>query len=178
MDEKKVVYLFVEVIGMSIKILEKKPFQIMGLKLETLLQETREQLLIPKLQQSFNDRLEKVEGAVGLPVTYGVFIDPPNYKPDTDLFTWIAGVEVRDDAKLPMGMVSHMLPKATYAVLEYEGDIDRAGDAYNELYQWIQHSEYEQAGTYGFEMYTKVHNPLERRLAKFLLHFPVRRKSY
>ncbi|WP_248565427.1 GyrI-like domain-containing protein [Paenibacillus sp. L3-i20] len=48
---------------------------------------------------------------------YGVFIDPPNYNPDTDTFTWIAGVEVTADAVPPEGMISYKLPQATYAVL-------------------------------------------------------------
>jgi AraC family transcriptional regulator len=146
------------------------------MKLETLLQDTREQQIIPKFQQSFNKRLEEVSGVVGLPITYGLFIAPPNYNPDTDLFTWIAGVEVSPDVEPPVGMISYELPKATYAVLEYQGDIDRAGDAYGELYEWINNSEYEQSGTYGFELYSKVHLPLERRKADFLLHFPIKHK--
>jgi AraC family transcriptional regulator len=161
---------------MGIKIVEIDQFHIIGLKQETLLRDTRDQMIIPKLQQSFNERLEEVKGILGFPNTYGVFIDPPNYNPDTDLFTWIAGVEVTPDAEPPVGMISYELPKATYAVLEYAGNIDRAGDAYGELSEWINNSEYEQAGTYGFEMYSKVHSLFERGLADFLLHFPIRAK--
>ncbi|NOU71317.1 AraC family transcriptional regulator [Paenibacillus sp. LMG 31458] len=162
---------------MAIKIIEREHSRIIGMKLETLLQDTREQMIIPKFQQSFNERLEEVNGTVGLPITYGVFIDPPNYNPDTDLFAWIAGIEVNHDVEPPVDMISYELPKATYAVLEYQGDIDRAGDAYGELYEWISNSEYEQAGTFGFEMYSKVHSPLERGNADFLLHFPIKWKE-
>lgn len=161
---------------MDIKIIEREQLRIIGIKLETLLQETRKQMIIPKLQQSFNERLKEVNGAVGLPITYGVFIDPPNYNPDTDLFTWIAGVEVMHDVEPPEDMILYELPKATYAVLEYKGDVDRAGDAYGKLYEWIENSDYEQAGTYGFEMYSRVHSPLEGGNADFMLHFPIKRK--
>lgn len=161
---------------MEIKIIERKQTRIIGMKLETLLQDTREQMIIPKLQQSFYTRLNEVNGAIDLPITYGIFIDPPNYNPDTDLFTWIAGVEVNTDVEPPVGMISYELPKSTYAVLEYKGDIDRAGNAYGELYEWVNNSEFEQAGSYGFEMYSKVHSPLERGFADFLLHFPIRHK--
>lgn len=161
---------------MAIQIIEREQFRIIGMKLETLLRDTREQMLIPMLQQSFNKRLKEIKNAVGLPITYGVFIDPPNYNPDTDLFTWIAGVEVKPYAEPPIGMISYELTKATFAVLQYQGDIDNAGDAYGELYEWIRYSEYEQAGTYGFEMYSKVHTPLERGKSVFLLHFPIKLK--
>ncbi|MEV5027749.1 GyrI-like domain-containing protein [Paenibacillus sp. LPE1-1-1.1] len=161
---------------MTIRIVERENFRIIGMKVETLLKDTREQQIIPKLQQSFNEKIEEVSGAVDLPITYGLFIDPPNYNPDIDLFTWIAGVKVSPDAELPVDMILYELPKATYAVLEYKGDIDRAGDAYGELFEWINNSEYEQAGTYGFELYSKVHSPLERGNADFLLHFPIKHK--
>lgn len=161
----------------AVKIIEREQFRIIGTKLETLLQETREQKIIPKHQQSFNERLKEVTGAVALPITYGVFIDPPNYNPDTDLFSWIAGVEVNADVVPLDGMIAYELPKATYAVMEYRGDIDTAGEAYDELFRWINNnSEYELAGSYGFEMYSTVHSPLERGTANFSLHFPIRKK--
>ncbi|WP_062052606.1 GyrI-like domain-containing protein [Bacillus sp. JCM 19034] len=161
---------------MKIKIIERKQLRIIGMKLETLLQDTREQKIIPEFQQFFNTRLNEINGAMGLPITYGIFIDPPNYNPDTDLFTWIAGVEVNTDVEPPVGMIEYELPKSTYAVLEYEGDNDSAGNAYGELYEWINNSEFEQAGSYGFEMYSTVHSPLERGFSEFLLHFPIRDK--
>jgi len=160
----------------AVKVIERENLRIIGTKIDTLLQDTKEHMIIPKHQQSFNERLKDVNGAIGLPITYGVFIDPPNYNSDTDLFSWIASVEVSADMEPPVGMISYELPKATYAVLEYRGDIDRAGDAYGELYDWINNSEYEQAGSYGFEMYSTISSPLERGTADFLLHFPIRKK--
>lgn len=162
---------------MGIRIVEREHFRIIGIKIETLLKDTKEQHIIPKLQQSFNEKITEVKDAINLPTTYGVFIDPANYNPKTDLFTWIAGVQVIPNAEPPVGMISFELPTATYAVLEYRGNMDRAGHAYGELYSWIKNSEYEQVGTYGFELYNKIHSPLERGDADFLLHFPIKYKG-
>ena len=41
---------------------------------------------------------------------YGIFIDPPNYNPNTDLFTWIAGVEVDDISSPTKEMKSYEFP--------------------------------------------------------------------
>jgi len=161
---------------MTVKIVERERTRMMGLKVETLLKDTKEQMIIPKLQQTFNERLGEIPNSIGLPVTYGVFVDPPNYDPDTDLFSWIAGVEVNKEQDQVNDMVFYEIPEGTYAMYSYEGDIDDAGDAYGKLYEWINNSEYEQSGTYGFEMYTVIHSALERRKANFKLHFPVRKR--
>lgn len=161
---------------MEITIVKREPVRIIGMKIETLLQDTREQRIIPTLQQSFNKRVNEVVGSIGFPTTYGIFIDPPNYNPDTDLFTWIAGIEVSHETEPPIDMISYVIPKGTYAVLEYHGDIDNAGSAYGELFEWINDSAYEQAGSFGFEMYPKEYNAIERKAASFLLHFPVKSK--
>ncbi|MDQ0232065.1 GyrI-like domain-containing protein [Metabacillus malikii] len=159
---------------MEIKIVERGPVRIIGMKIDTLLKDTREQHLIPKLQQAFHKKVSTIEGVIGLPTTYGIFIDPPNYNPDTDLFTWIAGVEATAEVEVPFDMISYVIPQGSYAVLSYEGDIDNAGSAYDKLFEWIQDSAYEQAGTFGFELYSEKHDVLERKSASFLLHFPVK----
>lgn len=162
---------------MEVRIVERESVRIVGVKIETLLQESKEQNIIPALQQSFNKRLNEVVGAIGFPTTYGIFIDPPNYNPDTDLFTWIAGIEASPEAEAPIDMISYVIPKGTYAVLEYHGDIDNAGSAYGRLFDWVNDSEYEHEGSFGFEMYLKEYDALERKSGSFLLHFPVKSKS-
>lgn len=163
---------------LNIEIVEKEQTRIIGLKVETLLQDTKEHMIIPKLQQLFNYRLTEINGAIGLPTTYGVFIDPPNYNPDVDLFTWIAGVEVAPDAVPPVDMVCYDIPKATFAVIQYQGDIHDAGAAYGELFEWIGMSDFEQADTYGFEMYPAIYSAIEQGNAEFKLHFPIRKKQF
>jgi AraC family transcriptional regulator len=160
----------------EVKIIERRETRIVGLLVETLLSDTRENQIIPKLQQKFNSIVDQIPGAVGLPVTYGAFIDPPEYNPDTDLFTWIAGVEVGKEAEEDEGFISFVIPEGVYAELHYEGDIDNAGSAYGKLYEWIRNSDYEQSGTFGFEMYSTNASSIERKKAEFILHFPVKRK--
>lgn len=60
---------------MSLTIVHRPKKTIAGLSVETLLKDTREPLIIPKLQQAFNGRIGEIQGSVGLPNTYGVFID-------------------------------------------------------------------------------------------------------
>jgi AraC family transcriptional regulator len=96
---------------MEVDIIKKEKMQIVGMKVETLLKDTKEQMIIPKLQQQFNQRVHEIKGAKQLPVTYGIFIDPPNYNPNTDLFTWVAGVEVSDKFELPENMISMRFQK-------------------------------------------------------------------
>jgi AraC family transcriptional regulator len=161
---------------MEVHIIKKEKIQIMGMKVETLLKDTKEQMIIPKLQQQFNERVYEINGAKQLPVTYGIFIDPPNYNPSTDVFTWVAGVEVSDEFELPEKMIRYEIPEGTYAVLKYTGDIDNAGSAYDRLYNWVKNSSYQLAGTYGFEEYSTIHSAIERKQADFKLHFPVKNK--
>lgn len=160
----------------NVEIVNRDKTSIVGLTVDVLLKDTKEQLIIPKLQQSFNEMVNEIEGAVALPVTYGVFIDPPNYNPHSDLFTWIAGVEVEEGVKPQEGMICYEIPSGTYAVLTYTGNIDNAGSAYDQLYTWISSSEYELAGTHGFEMYMKNHSVPERQETEMKLHFPVNKK--
>lgn len=161
---------------MAVQLIEREAFRIIGLTLETMLHETREQMIIPKLQHTFHARIAEIDGAIGLPTTYGLFIDPPNWNPETEPFRWIAGVEVGGDVVPPADMVTYELPKATYAVLAYQGSIAEAGSAYDQLYRWISNSEYELAGLVGFELYTTNESAVERGTADFLLHLPVRRR--
>lgn len=161
---------------MEVQIISKDKLQIIGMRVETLLKDTREQMIIPRLQQQFNQRINEIKGAERLPITYGVFIDPPNYNPDTDLFTWIAGVEVSSETELPYDMIRYEIPAGTYAVLQYTGDIDNAGSAYDRLYHWVINSSFQSAGTYGFEEYSTINSAVERIQADFKLHFPVETK--
>ncbi|GGO08429.1 GyrI-like domain-containing protein [Saccharibacillus kuerlensis] len=158
---------------MNTEVIKRPETKIAGFKVETLLKDTKKQHTIPKLQQRFNETVEEVPGAINLPITYGVFIDPPDYNPDTDLFTWIAGVESDLETEVEEEMVTHVIPAGTYAVIHYEGDIDNAGSAYDQLYHWIEESEYKQKGSYGFELYSTIQSSLERQTSSFKLHFPV-----
>ena len=161
---------------MKIEIVEKGPIQLVGLMCQTLLSDTKEQFIIPKLQHEFNQRIHEIKGIVNEPVSYGLFIDPPNYNPETDLFTWLAGVEVvGNEYSKPDDMIIHQVPANTYAVLHYAGNIDDAGKAYDTLYRWIQDSEYSICDLYGFEMYEQVHSAYERKEAIFKLHFPIKK---
>jgi predicted transcriptional regulator YdeE len=135
---------------METRIVEKDSFKVIGMSLETLLQDEREQRNIPKLFDAFAKRMTEV-GNRNNDRSIGIFIDPPNYNPKTDKFKWIAGVEVSDDKDVPEGMEFYSFPKHTYACTTYRGSMDVAHQAYNYLYQWVKESEYTLADSFGIE---------------------------
>ncbi|MCC2686561.1 MAG: hypothetical protein K0R75_3460 [Paenibacillaceae bacterium] len=135
---------------METRIVEKDSFKVIGMTLETLLKDEREQRNIPKLFDAFAKRVAEIGNRENdRPI--GIFIDPPNYNPNSDKFKWIAGVEVSDDKVVPEGMEFFSFPKHTYASTTYRGSADVAHQAYNYLYQWVRESEYKLADSFGIE---------------------------
>lgn len=139
---------------METRIIQKESFKVVGISLETLLKDEREQRNIPKLHQEFQKRITEIKHRVNAD-HLGIFVDPPNYDYRTDKFKWIAGVEVSSFNDIPEGMESITIPANTYACTTYRGTRDQAYLTYDFLYQWVEESEYELADTYGIEQYPK-----------------------
>ena len=106
---------------------------------------------------------------------YGIFIDPPNYNPNTDPFTWIAGVEVDDISSPPKEMKGYEFPEHFYAVTTYHGPKGGAGHIYDALYNWINQSNYELAANYGLEIYSNASDDIEPNNIKMELCFPIKK---
>lgn len=137
---------------MEASIVEKEGFMVVGMTLQTLLEDEREQRNIPKLFDAFEKRIQEIEDRLN-DNAIGVFIDPQNYQYEKDLFTWIAGVEVSNIDHIPAGMESFIFQPNTYASTLYNGPKNQAYTAYDYLYNWIDNSMYELAHTYGIELY-------------------------
>lgn len=144
---------------MEARIIEKQAFSVVGMSLETLLRDEREQRNIPKLFQTFEDRIEEVKNRSS-DHSIGIFIDPPNYNHETDKFRWIAGVEVLNGHDIPNGMELYTFPANTYVCTTYKGPSDTTYHAYDFLYNWINESQdYGLADTYGIEQYLGSDDP-------------------
>ncbi|MGG3280032.1 GyrI-like domain-containing protein [Paenibacillus solani] len=157
---------------MEARIIEKQAFHVVGMTLETLLKDEREQRNIPKLFQTFEDRIEEVKNRSS-DHSIGIFIDPPNYNHETDKFRWIAGVEVLNSNDIPDGMELFTFSANTYASTTYKGTKDATYRAYDFLYKWVNESEgYELADTYGIEQYLGSDEPGTQYMD---LMFPVRK---
>lgn len=118
---------------LNVRIENKDALKIIGIPLSVLLIEEREKKLITALHDIFDERVHEVKNRMNPLKGYGIFIDPPNYNPNTDLFTWIAGVEVDDISGPPKEMKSYEFPEHFYAVTTYHGPKGEAGHIYDAL---------------------------------------------
>ncbi|MFC5404333.1 GyrI-like domain-containing protein [Cohnella soli] len=157
---------------METTIIQKESFMAVGVSLETLLKDERENRFIPKMHAEFEERIHEIENRIN-DNAIGIFIDPPNYDYKIDMFKWIAGVEVSQIENIPDGMESITIPQNTYACTIYTGARDQAYQAYDYLYKWVQESEYELADSYGIEQYKKVN--IESSEEVMVLMFPIRK---
>lgn len=163
--------------SMDIRTESKSAFKVMGMKLSVLLRDERRKKLITTLHDDFNKRVDEIHNRINPTVGYGVYIDPPNYNPDTDPFTWIACVEVDDLSNPPEGMEGFEFPENRYAITTYEGPKGEAGNLYDALYRWIDQSEYQIAADYGLEVYHDDVDDTEIDHMKMELWFPIKKKS-
>ncbi|WP_085504988.1 GyrI-like domain-containing protein [Thalassobacillus devorans] len=153
------------------KIVKLESFKVMGAACETTMVE--KDVRIPRLMEEFHTKqMITIENRLNAPVSYGVFIDPEDWNPDTEPFTWIAAVEVDGHDNLPSGMVSRTFDEQDYAALDYDPD-EHNFDPYPFLHKWINDNGYEQISGYGFERY----EPYTGANTKFTLYLPVKRMT-
>ncbi|MFD2133996.1 GyrI-like domain-containing protein [Pseudogracilibacillus auburnensis] len=138
---------------MNVRIEKKDPLKIVGMSLSVLLQVERKEKLITNLHDTFEKRVHDIKNKSHPTLSCGVFIDPPNYRPDEDEFQWIAGVKVDEFSDIPEDMVRYELPENLYAIITYKGPKGEAGHIYDALYQWVDQSDYTLADSYGIEVY-------------------------
>lgn len=162
---------------MEIRIEKKAAFKVIGMTLSIILSEERRKKLITGLHDKFNDRVHEIKNQITPMRYYGIFIDPPNYNPDTDPFTWIAGVEVDDISNPPKEMKGFEFPEHLYAVTSYHGPKGEAGNLYDTFYHWVSQSDYELAADYGLEIYSDSSDDLEPNHIKMELWFPIKSKK-
>jgi len=154
---------------MEAKIIENSGFTIVGMKCETTMIDKDE--TIPKIVDEFHmKRMGEVEDRINAPTAYGVFIDPPNWDPETEPFTWITAVEVESGDKVPEGMISKTIPAHTYAAVYYDPKT-MTMNPYIDLHRWINEQGYTQIEGFGFE----VHTSYEGDNTPYTLHLPVQK---
>ncbi|HET7579280.1 MAG TPA: GyrI-like domain-containing protein [Bacillales bacterium] len=162
---------------MDVKIKERPAFHIVGLSCDIVLKDARQTDTIPKLHEAFSKRVDEIRNRINPNLSYGLFIDPLNYNPDTDPFTWVAGVEVSDLEEIPEGMVGQTFNAPHFAVFSYKGK-DKSSKPYDMLYKWVdQSADYQLADRFGMEVYDeRYHGPLDPD-STFDLWFPVAKKQ-
>ena len=150
------------------KIVEKGEFKVVGVSCNTTMMD--KDMIIPKLVDEFHHSgIREIKNRSNQPISYGIFVDPPNFDPEKDEFTWIAGVEVTNFDHIPQGMIYQTIPAHKYAVLSYHPKTDEI-NPYQFLYQWFSSEGYEPTDLFGFEIY----NPYKGRDTAYTLYLPIK----
>jgi len=156
---------------MEAKIIEKPSFTVVGMKCDTTMIE--KDTIIPKLVDEFHlERMREVQDRINAPTAYGLFVDPPNWDPEVEPFTWITAVEVSDDARIPEGMIRKTVPAHTYATVYYDPNYMNM-NPYIDLHRWINEQGYKQIEGFGFE----THTSYEGASTPYTLHLPIQMET-
>jgi len=151
------------------KIVEKEKFHVVGLSCHTTMMD--KDTKVPNVVEEFHlSRIGEVKNRIDDTISYGVFVDPPNFNPEKDKFTWIAGVEVSDVKNIPKNMTSITIPSHQYAALAFNPKTDEI-NPYQFLYQWFTSEKYEETDLIGFEVY----HPYQGIDSDYTLYLPVKR---
>ncbi|THE13574.1 AraC family transcriptional regulator [Bacillus timonensis] len=151
------------------KIIDKREFRVVGISCNTTMMD--KDIKVPNVVEEFHSsRIGEVKNRMDETISYGIFVDPPNFNPEKDEFTWIAGVEVTNDEDIPLDMMSITISAHQYAVLAFNPKTDDI-NPYQFLYQWFTREGYEEADLIGFEVY----NPYKGVDSDYILHLPVKK---
>lgn len=153
------------------KIVVRREFNVVGISCETTMMD--KDIKVPDVVEEFHSsRIGEVQNRIDETTSYGIFVDPPNFNPEKDEFTWIAGVEVTDVQEIPTDMTSVTIPAHQYAVVAFDPNTDEI-NPYQFLYQWFTSEGYEEADLIGFEVY----NPYKGVDSNYTLYLPVKKSE-
>ncbi len=102
-------------------------FKIIGLQIETSVQECKNDNKMPALWEEFIKRVPEISNRVGENF-YGV-----SFKTGECEFRCIAAVEVSSLDELPEGMVGEIVPASKYLAFEHKGKLDKLNDTYGQI---------------------------------------------
>ncbi len=137
---------------------------------------------ISELFNQFFKRKSEIENQINSECIYGVCepqievinnIDLDN----TNSFSYIAGVEVRDIYDIPLGMKSLVLDHKKYARFTHTGSVENMGETYKLIYsKWLVESGYEAVYAHDFELYDNSFKPGNEK-SKVYIYIPIRSVS-
>lgn len=149
-------------------VVERSSLKVVGTYCKTMMDERF--VKVPRLMEKFHTtKLPKIKNRIHAPTSIGMFVDPPNWKEESDPFYWIAAVEVDSFEKVPPDMITKTIPKQMYAMLEYDPDQCGELEPYPYLHAWIREQGYKQVEGFGFEEY----HPYTGPNTKFTLYLPI-----
>jgi len=153
------------------KIIEEREFIVVGISCNTTMMD--KDIKVPNTLEEFHSsKIGEVKNRIDETTSYGIFVDPPNFDPKKDEFTWIAGVKVTNDENIPKEMTSLTIPAHQYAVVAFDPKNDNI-NPYQFLYEWFTNEGYEAADLIGFEVY----NPYKGVESDYTLYLPVKKSE-
>ncbi len=119
-----------EVKNMEMEIKEKAGFKVVGIGIDTSVQECIKNNKIPALWKKFIDELWMINNRVDGKNFYGLSLTTGECS-----FNHIACVEVSNIDEVPKDMVAKEIPGSRYAVWTYKGKMPGLTEAYRWLYE-------------------------------------------
>ena len=136
-----------EKMSMEPKIVAKPAFTVVGMKYRGENKNDE----IGQMWREFLPRIKEIKHMIKNGLSYGVCSDLE----DTDVFEYVAGMEVERAADIPEGMVSWTVPEQKYAV--FACTLPTLHAAYEHAFQaWLPQSGYERGDSYDFELYDRT----------------------
>jgi len=109
---------------------------------------------IPQQWQRFVPYIGKVAGQIG-GTTYGVCVPVSG----SQEFDYVAGVEVKEGAEPPEGLITQRVPERRYAVFEHRGHVSAISETLQAVHTWLPGSGYKAARAPMFERYGEKFDP-------------------
>ena len=130
------------------KIETKGSFTVVGVQCTATPNET-----LHKLWGEFMTRCAEIKHVVDHGKAYQVCVYDKS-QPNSEAYTFIAGMAVEDARDIPEGMVAHTVGAASYAVFEHHGLLDKLHQSYEYIFGiWLQESGYTMAEADSLEIY-------------------------
>jgi AraC family transcriptional regulator len=149
---------------MEIKIVERSPFTVVGLKVRG----KNESNEIPQMWRVLGPRTGEIENMVDDTAAYGI---SANVDMETGEFDYIAGFEVSSAEDVPKGMVAFDVPGGKYAV--FTTTLPKIGETFDQAYHtWLPQAGHQSTGGPEFELYDERFDPQDPK-SEFGLYIPI-----
>lgn len=136
--------------SMEPKIVTKPAFTVVGMKYRGENKNNE----IAQMWQEFIPRIKEIKHMIKNDLSYGVCSDLE----ETEVFEYVAGMEVERAADIPEGMVSWTVPEQKYAV--FACTLPTLHAAYEHAFQtWLPQSGYVRGDSFDFELYDEEFDP-------------------
>ncbi len=112
------------------KIVEKEAFKIVGMEIETTVQECIEDSKLSSLWERFMARFLEVKDKVNEGTHFGACFVTGECS-----FKYLAAVEVTSFDNIPQGMVKAEIAASKYAVFTHKGPLSKLNETYGKLYE-------------------------------------------